>query len=969
MRKYADRNLSFAGVINCLQNGWGGMRENSCPKAGMLNSRIASLAGRGCIFFVLIVILSFGAAFAESDGILKGRVYDYQTGKPVPGAVVAVQGTTKTVTADKNGVFQLELPAGKYGISILKDEYYNTCYQDVAIEPAQITTYRCELVPGDPKQQFFFAIGGITVVDKKNILPEKIETTHQITSADIEHYLSTNLGDIMDMVPGIERTKNPGLSQMTILDLRGSAVTTGGNAPTSGQTEARFGTKIIVDDITISNNSNMQQGPGTTYGVVNTYGGTGIDLREIPADNIQSVEVVTGVPSAQYGDLTTGLVRVQTKIGAQATRLKLKSNPDTKEANLNGGVDVKGTGISYNANYAYSERNIRIDGDEYSRYNAQLTFENKLFDKKLSVLNKFFYTGVIDQFDPKGADSLARKQSNKDKTLIYGHSLQYTPRKNLRFEWTANVNYTKRDAYSQSLTGADVRVLTNATTPGTREGFYDAGAYLSKIWTRGQEWNAAGKLNVLYDFGLLRLNHSLLAGGEYNFANNVGQGQIFNPLYPPYGDLGERPLPYDASPALQSANLFIEDNLKGFLFMRPYNASIGARYEMYSPYKLHLDGLFNDKGVVESRNGTYVNPRIRLKYEPYGGSQIRFSWGKSSKMPSLYEIYHGPQYIDLVESNVSPPDSVPLISTYVFNYNNRNIKGYQDNKAELSFDQKIGPVGLTVTGYHTRSSHINESILSPITLYRYRWTQWPSAAGRTVIDTINTDLTNGDANYKDVGWAESYGLETEIVTKRIPRLSTSFHISTSFVKSTSGASGDYMSTPRLNQTLGRTIYPFYYYMDGWGRKLLINYSADWFLQKLGMWVTFFVQQTLFEARQDYDNPILYSTGYFDPVEGKIIKITPAESDALNLTRSYPANELAVHTAPNNRVLFNINVSKSIGRGAEISLFVQNVPDDPSYYENWQGIWEQRNPYIFYGVEFSSILDGLWKHTPPEGASK
>ena len=135
-----------------------------------------------------------------------------------------------------------------------------------------------------------------------------------------------------------------------------------------------------------------------------------------------------------------------------------------------------------------------------------------------------------------------------------------------------------------------------------------------------------------------------------------------------------------------------------------------------------------------------------------------------------------------------------------------------------------------------------------------------------------------------------------------------------------------------------------------------------------MWVTFYVQQTLFTAQQNNVNPF-YATGYFDPVEGKVVKITPQESDALQLTHTYTAKDLAVHTTPNNRVLFNINVSKSIGRGAEISLFVQNVPDDPSYYEDYQGIYQQRNPYIFYGVEFSSILDGLWNRKPAEGASK
>jgi hypothetical protein len=919
-----------------------------------------------CIFFILIALLSFGSAFAANNGILRGMVYDYQTGKPVPEALIAIQGMTKSVLADKKGAFQIELPAGKYGISILKENYYNTCYQDIDIEAGKITIYRCELVAGDPRQQFFFAIGGITVVDKKDILPQKIETTHEISSADIEHYLSTNLGDIMDMVPGIERTKNPGLSKQTLLDLRGAAVTT----ETDEQKAARFGTKVIIDDITISNNANMHlSGAGTSYGAVNSYGETGIDLRGIPADNIQNVEVVTGVPSVQYGDLTTGLVRVKTKTGAQPTRLKLKSNPDTKEANLAGGMNLKGTGISYNANYAYSERNIRIEGDEYSRYNGQLTFENKLLDKKLNVLNKFFYTSVIDEFSPEGADTLARKQSNKDETIIYGHSIGYKIHKDMKLEWTANVNYTKRDSYAQSLTGADVRVLTAATTPGTREGFYDAGAYVSKIWIRGKEWNAAAKLNYLYDFGLLHLNHSLLAGAEYNFSNNVGQGRIFNPLYPPYGQLGQRPLPFDASPALQTASLYLEDNLLGFLFMRPYEASLGCRYEMYSPYKLHLDGLFNDKGVVESKNGTYLNPRIRLKYEPYGGSQVRFSWGRSSKMPSLLQIYNGPQYIDIVESNVSPPDSVPLVSTYAFNFNNRNVRGYQNEKAELSFDQKIGPIGFTVTGYHSRSSHINRSIMVPITLYRYRWTEWPSTAGRTVIDTINTDLSSGDATYKDVGWSKSYGIETQIVTKRIPRLSTAFHISTSFVKSTSGASGDYMMSPRLNQTLGHTIYPFYHYDEGWGRRMIVDYSADWFLQKLGMWVTLYVQQTLWDARQNHVNPYLYATGYFDPTRGEVIKITPAESDALGLTRSYTATDLAVHKTPNDRVLFNINVSKSIGRGTEISVFVQNVPDDPSYYESYAGTWQRRNPYIFYGVEFSSILDGLWKHEPPAGESK
>ena len=33
----------------------------------------------------------------------------------------------------------------------------------------------------------------------------------------------------------------------------------------------------------------------------------GVDMREIPTDNIEKVEVVRGIPSVKYGELTSGL--------------------------------------------------------------------------------------------------------------------------------------------------------------------------------------------------------------------------------------------------------------------------------------------------------------------------------------------------------------------------------------------------------------------------------------------------------------------------------------------------------------------------------------------------------------------------------------------------------------------------------------------------------------------------------------
>ncbi len=910
-------------------------------------------------FLASSLLLSTGASAARR-GRLAGRVYDLTTGKPVAEAIVSIQGTDISTLTDSEGKFHIDLEEGTYGISILKQDYYNTLYQDIEIEGGQVTTYKCELVPGNPSQVFFFSIGGITVLDKRELIPENIETTHTITSDEIEHQLSTNLGDILTLIPGVERTEVPGLSEKSQVELRGT-----GNMPgTEEKTAALFGTKVIVDDITISNNANLQSGPGTATAVTSTTAGSGIDLRTIPADNIEKVEVVTGVPSVEYGDMTTGIVKVQTKMGRQPIRLKLKSNPDTKEANLIGGHMLLGnTGFTYNLNYAWSERDIRREGDEYARYDAQLTTKSKWKGGDVSFLNKFQYNGLLDEYNLDPSDPLAMWQYNKDWTFIYGNTVDYKPTKDTKLEWRANLKYTKRDSYSQKLVGADTRVLTDAMETGTQEGVLKVGAYVYKIWTKGEEYNFSGKLNFRYDFNALRFDHSLLAGGEYTYDDNVGVGKIYNPFEPPYGNPGYRPVPFDDVPALQTANFYMEDEISGFWRMQPYSINLGFRYEMYTPFKLHLGNIFGKGGVVESKNGTYLNPRVRLKYSLFKDTQVRFSWGKSSKMPSMTNIWQGAEYYDVIDENVTPPDSVPLVSTYVYNYDNTHLLGYQSEKLEGSLDQKIGSVGLSLTGFYDEGRDIPRDINSPVTLHRYRWENYPDDPP-IAIDTIYT--TNGGSHgyYRSVGWFEKYGLEFEIRTRRIEKISTSFYVTASFVKSRSGANGTYMSSPSMNMELGRTIYPFYHYSTNWRQKLIVNYNADWFIKKAGMWITFFLQQTLYDQNKKLEDYVTHSVGYYDPLIESYVPITPERSDEIGLTRHPSETDIGVFKRPNDRFLFNVNVSKSLGRGAEVSFFVHNIFDDPAWYLNEYENWSSRNHEIFYGVQFSMILDYLFQK-PPE----
>ena len=53
----------------------------------------------------------------------------------------------------------------------------------------------------------------------------------------------------------------------------------------------------------------------------------GVDVRSISTENIESVEIIRGIPSVEYGDLTSGAVIVHTKAGREPLRVKAKANP------------------------------------------------------------------------------------------------------------------------------------------------------------------------------------------------------------------------------------------------------------------------------------------------------------------------------------------------------------------------------------------------------------------------------------------------------------------------------------------------------------------------------------------------------------------------------------------------------------------------------------------------------------------
>jgi len=415
---------------------------------------------------------------AGNSGNLVGVVTVTDSQRPLAGVIVKIQGKDLSSKTDDSGYFDFGgLPAGKYYCIFLKKGFYSLVLPDITIAKGKTTKLQVTLFPGDEKEFLFLEIGGIQVTAQRDLLPEEPETVRRITSGEIEHMQANSLADVLDMIPGNEKTSNLGLQQKQNINLRNA-----------GELSAAFATKIIIDDVPLSNNVNLQTGIGVNYGIlVPSTVNTQYDLREVVAENLEKVEVEAGLSSVEYGDNTSGIIIAQTKTHNVPTRLKVKNNPDTKEANMMGSFRAGQTNFVYNLNYGYSERNIRIDGDEFQRIAGSLKFRNSFWNDKLSLAHNIRYNRKIEE-NNDASDPYRTKAYNRDHHITYSQRYDYRWNAVTNLYLRAYVDYQRRNSWRHKLESTDLSYRTDLTHPGTREGILSTPSYFSDVRTIGDEW-------------------------------------------------------------------------------------------------------------------------------------------------------------------------------------------------------------------------------------------------------------------------------------------------------------------------------------------------------------------------------------------------------------------------------------------------------------------------------------------------
>ncbi len=230
-------------------------------------------------WLLLILLLPSCLLFAQDRvrGSIEGRITDSETGKPLFGANIMVQGTTLGAAADITGAFRIErLPPGRYTLRISMMGYEKES-REIQIAAGERLELAIELKPTVITQQTLL----VTATKRKQQI-EDAPTSVEILSEDaIRTRSSPDLDDMLENTTGFSVIDGQ-------IDIRGS---TGFNWTAGSRV-------LVMLDGTAFINGDSQ----------------GISWDAIPVDLVDHVEIVKGAGSALYGsNAMAGVINVITK--------------------------------------------------------------------------------------------------------------------------------------------------------------------------------------------------------------------------------------------------------------------------------------------------------------------------------------------------------------------------------------------------------------------------------------------------------------------------------------------------------------------------------------------------------------------------------------------------------------------------------------------------------------------------------
>ena len=593
---------------------------------------------------LVLACLLFSLGVRAQGITLSGTVTDKSTGAPVSFATVVVDATEQWAVADAKGKFVLRNVSVAASIVRVDCLGYVTWARDMKF--GKDIDFRVELSPDNLSLESAI----VTAQEDGN----SATTTRTIDRMALDHVQLMNVSDISSLLPG-GATVDPSLTSEKQFNIRAGSGEKG---------SASFGTAVEVDGVRLSNNASFVAASDFDNKPVK-----GVSTNNIASSNIESVEVITGVPSVEYGDMGSGVVKVNLKKGKTPFMVTLSTSPSTKQASVSKGFDLGSTRrgralgvVNASAEYAQSISKQMSPYTAYRRQQLSVSYTNTLS-------RGIFYTmplrvtvgvtgnlgGMNSQADP---DAVQGTWSMGKDNAIQGHfDLNWLLSKPwiTSVELSGSASYSDKSSQERTFNSSSIN---KTVLHGREEGYgiavpYTAGTVPSVMYIPAGYWYntmcdddrpLATKLSFKANHSHLlgKVNNKIKLGADWTTDRNFGIGANSPEMEtaPTF-----REYRYSDVPTMHNVGVYLEDNI-----MIPVGTG-------------HINliaGLRNDNTVI--RGSAYgvtssLSPRFNAKYTVFKRTardgkafrelSFRASWGESVKLPSFAVLFPMPTYRDV----------------------------------------------------------------------------------------------------------------------------------------------------------------------------------------------------------------------------------------------------------------------------------------------------------------------------------
>lgn len=867
------------------------------------------------LLLILFVILHFITLEAQN---ISGLVKDIDSDLPIAGAKVSIENSGISTYTNQKGEFSLQTNA--------RDELIitKTGYLEKKIQFTSKTNIVIEL------QRATIRIREVTLTARKKHYSEI-----EIKEEALKNIQAFSLNEVLEQIPG-QKLQNLNLNEFKPIVFRSVTPTFIGN---DGFGNKSFGTAVMVDGIPISNNENMQNYGGNIGGVFspNSYGsGFGIgngfngyftnanygaDLRQIPVENIESVEVIQGIPSAKFGDLTSGLINVTQKSGKTPYRFYTTVREGTQEYNINKGFSL-GEQLGYmnvNLNYLKSNSEPRTQFNVYERISGNLmwTWYNK--NKNISNSISLDLGSNLDNANFEEEDTDMRITNNKKRDFRVSNRFNWRFKEAFFDNLAINLNYSSsyQNSYESKIVNVGGEVVGTSLTEGVYTGTYTPVSYRQIKEVEGKPISTFFSAELKKKFKTnSNWNHFLVLGTSFRSSDNKGRGRlgapenILNFFGFGAGEGGQAVRPYNFGENVRAEyqySLFAEDNIFKVFGKNIFNFNGGLRY----------DNQFGSS-VLQPRINTYFTFQNKFK--------IRAGFGIASKAPSINQIYTGPRYYDAALADIRLPGyyNLGIVQTFIDSQNNEGLKPSKSMRSEIGFDYRLKNGNIGITFYHNQlyDGFTNQSFavkrgIAELDII-YNGTKTPTYTILGYKDYYYTQ--NSIVNALE---SRDKGIELLANFRKLPIKNLSIDINGSYVETTNNNKTDRLY--RSSNGLANEVYGVYKPYEVYFKNLNIGFIFNYHLPKAGLVISLRTQHFFIEDKTMQEINQLYA--YIDKDLNKKLLSEAQIKDNTYLPHIRNGNASET-TYDLDKVYHNLNlkISKDFLNGFKFSFYANNFLD-------------------------------------------